>query len=126
MPSLQTMSLGSYNMRYVRNFTIDGFPSLQTLYVGEYSFRSSTSTQKSGSEVVIRNCQNLISVSLQDYAFADFQKLIMTNLTSLQSITTNYHSFRLLSSFEFSGRNCMRRYLIIRIAFTENNEFRKS
>ena len=115
--------MGGYNFQREYSFILDGLESLTTVSIGAYSFESST-TQKSGSEVVIRNCQNLISLSLQEYAFRDFQKLTLTNLTSLQSITTNQYSFYLLSSFEFSGKNYMEQFIIVRPAFVTNNEFR--
>ena len=83
MTSLKTINIGTYNMKNVRNFTINGFESLETISINTGSFSSSTSTQKSGSEVVIRNCHRLNSVWIGDSVFADFQRFTLSNLTSL-------------------------------------------
>ena len=104
MPSLKTINIGSDNMRNVRNFTINGFESLETISINTGSFRSSTSTQKSGSEVNIRNCHRLNSVWIGDYAFADFQRFTISNLTSLESLTTTDYSLSLTTMFELSGK----------------------
>ena len=124
LPKLKTIYPGSYSFKRVKSFVIEDLPLLEVMKIGSYSFFDSTSYQKSGSEFKIENCPSLVTITAYSEAFRDFQKLTLTNLTSLQSITTNQYSFYLLSSFEFSGKNCMKQFIIVRPAFVTNFEFR--
>ena len=103
MPSLKTINIGTYNMKNVRNFTLDVLESLESLTINEYSLRISSSTQKSGSEVRITHCPNLVSITVYRDVLSDFQKLTMYNLTSLESITTYDYSFYSISTIQLSG-----------------------
>lgn len=100
---LKTLYPGKDGFDKVNSFVLEDLPSLEVVAFGSYSFSSSDSYQRSGSELKIVNCPKLVSVTAYSYAFQDFQKLVMTNLTSLQTITTSSYSFRLLSTIRLSG-----------------------
>ena len=103
LPKLKTIYPGSNSFKRVDTFVIEDLPLLEVIQIGAYSFVNSISSRKSGSELKIINCPSLVTITAYSEAFRDFQKVTLSNLTSLQSITTNQYSFELLTTIELSG-----------------------
>ena len=96
------MSLGHYNMRNIRNFTIDGFESLQTLSVGENSFWLNSGARNDG-ECIISNCPELRSITFGRAAFGEYEIFRLQNLPYLQSVTLNGANFKYSSVFDIES-----------------------
>ena len=102
LPSLLSLTFGSYTFQNDRTVIIEELPLLEHLSIGQYSFRISYNWKGDG-YFEIRNCPSLIDVVVSDYAFYDFNKFIMTNLSSIQTFTTGDYSFYYLSTLVLSS-----------------------
>lgn len=104
MPALKSISIGSYNMKNVRNFTIDGLESLQTLSVGVNSFLLNN-VQRNDGEVRISNCPLLQSIIFESSSFEDYNVFRVNNVPSLDTIDMKGDNFRYTYSFDIDSNS---------------------
>ena len=97
MPKLQTISIGSCNMRYVKNFLLNGFESLQSISIDYYSFNIA-----SLGDCIISNCPFLTSIYFDDEVFYSYKYFVLQNVPSLQSITLVSHNFYSSNLFDIN------------------------
>ena len=102
LPSLLSLTFGSYTFQIDRTVIIEELPSLEHLSIGQNSFRISDD-QRSDGYFEIRNCPSLIDVVVGGNAFYDFNRFILTNLSSIQTFTTGDYSFYYLSTLVLSS-----------------------
>ena len=83
--SITKMMIGSNNVQNVDRVSLENLPFLQSISVGSNSFTSHPDSFGSNvdRELIISNCTSLTNVTVDSYAFSDYNNLNMTGMRSM-------------------------------------------
>ena len=83
--SITELIIGSDNFQNVDRVSLENLPFLQTISVGSNSFTNHPDSFGSNvdRELIISNCTSLTNVTVDSYAFSDYNNLNMTGMRSV-------------------------------------------
>ena len=90
----------------IRNITINAVPNLRSVTFGNSCCRVGT-TSRSDGWLTITNLPKLVELSIESNALQDFISLVVSNLTTLETLSTPAYAFQYASVFELSSKKVL-------------------